>query len=103
MARAAYSYNGGTEAWYLARFVRTKGLHPRFDFRTSFSPSAGSPAVVGVKFGSAGHFIAVLDVHGDQVTLADPLRGEEHLSLSEFRRRYVFTGFHMVITKGIQR
>lgn len=103
MAQAAHSYNGGTEAWYLARYIRTKGLHPQFDFRDSFSPSVGFPALVGVKFGGAGHFIAVLDLQDDQVTLADPLRGEEHLSLSEFQQRYVFTGFHMLITKGIPR
>lgn len=102
-ARAAHSYNGGTEAWYLARYARTKGLHTRFDFRASFSPSVGFPALVGVKFGGAGHFIAVLDLQDDQVTLADPLRGAEHIPLFEFQRRYVFTGFHMVITKGQSR
>jgi hypothetical protein len=98
-ARAAYSYVGGTEAWYLARYVRSMGFVPRFDFRETFSPSVGLPAVVGVRLGGVGHFIAVLAVTGDEVAFADPLRGEEHLSLSQFQRRYEFTGFHMVITK----
>ena len=74
-ARAAYTYAGGTEAWYLARYVRSKGFVPRFDFRKTFH-QAGLPAVVGVRFGNVGHFIAVLDVNGDQITFADPLRGE---------------------------
>ena len=97
-ARAAYTYAGGTEAWYLARYVRSKGLIPRFDFRRTFDP-ADLPAVVGVRFGNVGHFIAVLNVKGDQVTFADPLRGEERLSISQFQKRYDITGFRMVITK----
>lgn len=98
-ARAAFSYAGGTEAWYLARYVRRCGLAAHFAFRESFSPEAGLPALVGVRFGG-GHFIAVLDAHDNQITIADPLRGEEQLSLAEFNRRYVFTGFQMVIQRN---
>lgn len=98
IARAAYTYTGGTEAWYLARYVRGKGFVPRFDFRETFSPEAGLPAVVGVKMG-CGHFIAVLEISDGKVTFADPLFGEQRISLSEFQRAYNFTGFHMVITK----
>ena len=96
-AKAAFSYAGGTEAWYLARYVRHCGLTPRFEFRNTFSPAVELPALVGVRLGGVGHFIAVLDFHDGQVTFADPLSGEEHLSLAEFQHRYVFTGFHMVI------
>ncbi len=99
-ARAAFSYGGGTEAWYLARYVRSRGLSARFDFRRTFSPSAGLPALVGVRLGGVGHFIAVLDLRDDQITFADPLSGEEHLSLAQFQRRYDFTGFHMVIERA---
>lgn len=99
-ARAAFSYAGGTEAWYLARYVRARGLSPRFAFRRTFSPAVGQPAVVGVRVGGYGHFIAVLDLHGDQITFVDPLHGEERLSLAEFQRRYKFTGFHMVIKRA---
>ena len=98
-ARAAYTYTGGTEAWYLARYVRDRGFIPKFDFRNTFSPTVGLPAVVGVRIGGVGHFIAVLDMNGDNIIFADPLCGEEHLSLSEFQRRYEFTGFHMAIAK----
>jgi hypothetical protein len=99
-ARAAYSYSGGTEAWYLARYARRRGLSAHFDFRSTFSPVVGLPAVVGVRLGSVGHFIAVLDFHDDLITFADPLRGEERLSLAEFQRRYEFTGFHLVIQRS---
>lgn len=97
-ARAAFSYAGGTEAWYLARYARNKGLVPRFDFRRTFSPDAGFPAIVGVRIGSVGHFIVVLDISDGQVTFADPLGGQERIPFSEFERRYKFTGFHLVIT-----
>ncbi len=98
IAREAFSYEGGTEAWYLARYARARGLSVRFDFRDTFSPEAGLPALVGVRLGGAGHFIAVLEFRGGQITFADPLRGEERLPLAEILRRYQFTGFHMVIT-----
>jgi predicted double-glycine peptidase len=100
IARAAFSYRGGTEAWYLARYVRSRGLSAHFDFRPTFSPAAGLPALVGVRIGGAGHFIAVLDLRDDQVTFADPMIGEEHLSLAGFQRHYDFTGFHMVIHRA---
>lgn len=99
-ARAAYSYSGGTEAWYLARYVRSRGLVPHFDFRRSFTPAVGFPALVGVRLVGFGHFIAVLDVRDDQVTFADPLHGAECIPLSQFLSRYQFTGFHMVVSKG---
>lgn len=97
VARAAYTYTGGTEAWYLARYVRSQGLHARFAFKKTFAPSEGLPAVVGVMVGDCGHFIAVLEVKDDKVTFVDPMFGPDRLSLSEFKDRFTFTGFHLVI------
>ena len=99
VARAAHTYIGGTEAWYLARYVRNRGLTARFDFRETFSVEAGQPAVVGVRVADFGHFIAVISVQNGQVTFADPLHGEERLSLEEFRKRYTFSGFHLVVNR----
>ena len=75
VARAAYSTMSGTEAWYLARYVRSRGFVPTFRFLDTFSPAAGFPALVGVLQANNGHFIAVLDMTGDQITIADPMRG----------------------------
>jgi hypothetical protein len=100
IARAAFSYEGGTEAWYLARSVRRCGLTSQFVFHSTFSPEAGQPALVGVRIGRAGHFIAVLEVNDGLVTFADPLSGERRLTLTEFRRLYDFTGFHMIIQRA---
>ena len=99
IARAAFTSGSGTEAWYLARYVRSRGLGARFDFRQTFSTEVGFPAMVGVRVGSYGHFIAVLQVSGDQVTCVDPLSGKTILPISEFLRRYEFTGFHMAVSK----
>lgn len=100
IARSAYSYEGGTEAWYLARYTRANGMKPRFVFRESFDPEVQFPAIVGVKIGASGHFIAVLDCSGGRVTVADPLYGRETLSLAEFHKRYQFTGFHLVVMRA---
>lgn len=70
VARASYSYAGGTEVWYLARYVRSRNFVPRFEFRETFSPSVGLPALVGVRLGGAGHFIAVFEVRDDAVAFA---------------------------------
>lgn len=95
LARAAHSYDGGTEAWYLARAARVRGYQVRFDFAEGFAPDGRLPAVVGVRLAGAGHFIAVLARDGEKFVVGDPLRGREVLTLEEMRRRYVFTGFHM--------
>ncbi|WAC21556.1 cysteine peptidase family C39 domain-containing protein [Luteolibacter sp. SL250] len=98
-ARAAHTYHNGTEAWYLARYLRSRGAKVHFDFRESFSPDVEFPAVVGVKLGSTGHFIPVLEVKGDQIHIADPLRGGEWISMEAFHARYGFTGFHMTVSR----
>ena len=100
--KSPFSYEGGTEAWYLARYVRGQGFVARFEFDPAASPAVGCPAVLGVRLGGCGHFIALLEIKDDMVTFVDPLIGEEHLTVSAFQRRYDFTGFHLVITKGWQ-
>lgn len=99
LAKEAHSYSGGTEAWYLARAARSRGLKSHFDFGSGFSPEQGLPAVVGVQLGSIGHFIAVLGQENDQFVVGDPMQGRELLSREELHKRYSFTGFHMRFTK----
>ena len=99
IAEAAHSSASGTEAWYLARYLQSRGFSPRFDFRSTFTPSVGLPALVGVRVGNFGHFIAVLEINGGDVTLVDPLSGKRKLKLADFMKEYAFTGFHMTVTK----
>ena len=48
LAREAFSYAGGTEAWYLARTVRRRGLNAHFHFSPELPQGFVFPAVVGV-------------------------------------------------------
>ncbi len=98
-ARAAYTYAGGTDAWYLARYVRDKGLQPDFIFQKGFSPETSLPAMVGVRIGGMGHFIAVLAEENGMIVFADPLSGMERIPLADFLKRYRFTGFRMVVNR----
>lgn len=100
IARAAFSSASGTEAWYLARYVRSRGLDARFDFHPAFAATVEFPAMVGVRVSGFGHFIAVLEVRGGQVTFVDPLNGKSRLPVGEFLKRYEFTGFHMTIRRS---
>ena len=97
VAAEAHSYAGGTEAWYLPRAARSRGFEVEFESTSGFRPEHGLPAVVGVRLGSIGHFIAVLGQHGDRFIVGDPLRGREELTRAELNERYAFTGFHMRI------
>lgn len=99
IAEAAYSTSTGTEAWYLARYFRARGLSPAFDFRRTFAPSVSLPAVVGVRLGGSGHFIAVLKISEGVVTFVDPLNGKREMQLEKFMKVYAFTGFHLSVSK----
>jgi hypothetical protein len=99
IAQAAFTCGSGTEAWYLARYCRGRGLKVRFEFSRGPLSTLHFPAIVGVLVGKAGHFIAVVNVHEGQVVFADPLHGQATLPVAEFRSRYPFTGFQMVVSK----
>lgn len=99
LAAEAHTYSRGTEAWYLARAIRSRGLDVSFDFKAGFLPEEGLPAVVGVRLGSIGHFIAIVGMENDKFVVGDPLEGRELMTLEELNQRYVFTGFHMRVSK----
>ena len=98
IADDAYSYAGGTEAWYLARAIRSRGFKARFVFKAGFTPEEGLPAIVGVRLGSIGHFIAIIEEKDGIFVVGDPMRGREEVSREELEERYEFTDFQMHIT-----
>ncbi|CAM2884412.1 cysteine peptidase family C39 domain-containing protein [Rariglobus hedericola] len=99
IARAAHTYVGGTEAWYLARYIRSRGLQARFAFNaSSFPETMNLPAIVGVTVGGRGHFIAVIKRQGDVFDVGDPMIGPEKLTKAQLLRRYGFTGFVLEIS-----
>lgn len=104
VARACHTSASGTEAWYLARYIRAApaehGMFAGFSIRPGFSPELGLPAMIGVRLpGGGGHFLAVLENKDGVIDFVDPLVGEERVPLDEFRKRFDFTGFHMYVIK----
>jgi hypothetical protein len=99
IARASYSYEAGTEAWYLARYARKRGLKTGFVFRKGFSTDISLPAIAGVSLGSVGHFIPILAREGDFYVTGDPGHGESRLTRGQLLKIYRFTGFYMPVSK----
>ncbi|MAS95936.1 MAG: hypothetical protein CMO55_22250 [Verrucomicrobiales bacterium] len=97
VARRAYSYRGGTEAWYLARVIRDEGLKAEFRFGEGFEPEFSYPAITGVTVGGIGHFIVIFGPEGDDFVIADPLKGREVISPKQLKERYLFTGFNLQV------
>lgn len=97
IARKAFSYGRGTEAWYLARVARQKGCRVSFLFSNKLDASIPYPAIVGVRIGGVGHFIPILGREGEKWVTGDPLVGKRLYSDSEFYQLYEFTGFHMIV------
>lgn len=93
LAREAFTCSSGTENWYLARAIRDNGHTARF------VRSAGilAPAIAGVHGPQGGHFIAVISHENGEYLVADPLIGPQTYSEQALRKRYVFSGFYMVV------
>ena len=103
LARESFTSRGGTENWYLARALRRRGLDVAFEIQAADSVVVPSPAIAGVVLpGGAGHFIAILDSAGAQVTFVDPLEGKHTVETSDLRQRYRLTGFFMVVRPRTQ-
>jgi hypothetical protein len=96
LACNAWSTATGTEAWHLARAIQKRGFDTSFTL-SGLDPSTPLPGILGVKVGENGHFIAILKLEANEVTLIDPLSGEETMPLEELYDRYKPTGFFMGI------
>gem|GEM_PF-6856600 len=72
------------------------GLPAEFQFNR-FPSKPNFPGILGVKLGTVGHFIASLGREGDQLTIADPLVGQEIVTLQELKRPYSISGFFLQI------
>jgi hypothetical protein len=100
IAKASFTSRNGTENWYLARALRSRGARVEFVFEPDPNKPWPHPAIAGVRLpgsGNSGHFIVVLDQVGDKYILGDPLEGKIVESRSQLRQDYDFTGFFMVV------
>lgn len=98
LAKESFTSRSGTENWYLARALRRRGLDVQFRVQRSLADPIPSPAIAGVVLpGGVGHFIAILENNGRQITIADPLDGKHVLETLTVRDRFNFTGFFMTV------
>lgn len=98
VARASLTTASGTEAWYLARHARERGLTVDFH-QLPADALKGKRGIIGVRLGAdgAGHFLALLSCDGKTVEFVDPLSGHDTLPLDAFLQKYAYTGFLMSI------
>lgn len=92
IAQGAYNSGTGTENWYLARYAQSRGFSYRFINQPELS-LVPVPSIIGVRLGSAGHFITLLAKEGAVFTIGDSLSGVSQLTKAQFDERYRFTGF----------
>lgn len=91
-ARGAYSGMTGTEAWYLLRYARRRGLAAHYRDGADLAGVA-APAILGVRVGGgAGHFIILLGRERGRMVVGDPLSGRILLDEPGFAALYGFTG-----------
>lgn len=99
VAKSAYTAGSGTEAWYLARFIRSQGLQANFVEGNGLDENIGFPAITGASIG-VGHFIPILSFDKENgFTIADPLRKRETLRRRELEKRYDFTGVYLSVSE----
>lgn len=99
IAREAYTYAGGTEAWYLARSARKRGCTVQFQISKGLDPTIDTPAIAGVKLGEIGHFIVMAGQESGKYTVEDPASGRVINSKEKLEKLYTFTGFYMIVSK----
>ncbi len=89
LAQEASSTTSGTLNWLLVRAVRERGFAAHFSAPESVV-DVTPPAIIGVRIGSIGHFVALLAVAGDTVVIGEPLTGLRRMRLADFQRSYTF-------------
>ena len=98
LAKASYTSASGTEAWYLARSLRSRGAEIKFIIMQPKIIPEQFPCIAGVRLsGGIGHFIAIFKRNGSQYQIGDPMSGPESFSAEDLIKRYSFTGFVMQI------
>jgi hypothetical protein len=103
LAIEALTYQGGTENWYLIRALRRRGLNVNVKILEPGNVFP-TPTIAGVVLpGGAEHFVAILDQSGEELTLADPLKGKIVIQKKLAADYYRFTGFFLEVHTGTRK
>ena len=92
IAKGALTTGTGTEAWYLAQYLKREGYKVNICTKRR---SPVFPSVAGIDMGGIGHFVVVFGVSDKGIEIADPLDGKKSLVDPRSLR---FTGFYLQIT-----
>lgn len=97
IAAHAYTSGSGSENWYLARYAYSQGFNYQF-LHEPILAKVPTPAIIGVRLGSIGHFIVLLAHNNGLYEVADSLSGKEMLTLAQFNAKYRYAGFALHIS-----
>ena len=93
----AHTGTTGTFNWLLVRAIRRLGFAAKC--RQPFSlDDVTAPAIVGVRLGRIGHFVAYLGRKDDRYLIGDPLEGLLQLGADALAGRYRMDRFAIEIT-----
>lgn len=102
IADECYTYVAGTEAWYLARALRRRGLNVAFVVVDPPVHNLPVPSIAGtnVGLGQAGHFITILEETEEYYVVGDPMSGRSRHRKDGIFQDIDFTGFFMHVTRA---
>jgi hypothetical protein len=98
LAAEAHTSMTGTFNWLLVRAIRARGLSATYR-QPARLDDVLAPAIVGVRLGGVGHFVACFGQKDGRYLLGDPLEGPLELGPDEFVTRYQFDRFAIEIAK----
>lgn len=99
LAAECFSYQGGTENWYVVRALRRRGIETQYLVTSPQPATLPVSSIAGVQLGGAGrggHFITILERSRDRYIIGDPLVGRLILTPKQVYSRYYFTGFFLI-------
>jgi hypothetical protein len=99
LARECHTTAGGTENWYMARVLRSHGLHVEYRILPAPPTSLPIPSIAGVRVGGSGHVVTVLGQTDKLYLIGEPFTGRREISKKDVFIKYQFTGFFLVVSK----
>ena len=98
LAKEAFTSGTGTELWYLARCANRRGFTTKFLFDLK---RLEKNSIIGISLRSTGHFISIIDINDNQITLIDSLAGKKIIDRNDFYIKYKFMGMSLIINKTL--